>query len=77
MSVQTKISEKTKKICDEVSKLSHDSRISILEKAIVNYRRKLRMENLNCAFAKIEKDEKFKKELSELEGTLLDGLEEE
>ncbi len=81
MSIQAKISEKTKLISDEIRNITHDSQIAVLEKAIITYRRKLRMEAVNLAFTMIKSDvnkrEEFEREQSELEGTVSDGLEEE
>ena len=81
MSVQAKISEKTKFISDELRKITHDSQISLLEKAVMSYRRKMRMEALNLAFSMVKKDphgaKEFEREQLELDGTLSDGLEKE
>ena len=79
MSIQAKITGKTKFICDEIRKITDVSQISILERAVIVYRRKLRMEALNLAFSVLKEDvnemNKYKREQLELEGTLSDGLE--
>ena len=81
MAIQAKISERSKKVLQEIVHLTGESQIEVIEHAVLAYRRQWRMERLSQAYAKLKKDARaWKEELrerSELEKTIGDGLEDE
>lgn len=81
MAQTARISSRSDKIIQEMSLLTGNSKIEIIELALLNYRRIERMRLFNKAYSDLRKDKKaWKEELQEreqLEGTLFDGLEEE
>jgi molybdopterin synthase catalytic subunit len=79
MTIQAKISERSKKIIREIVHETGESQITVIEHAVLAYHREWRMQKLNEAYAKLRKNKrKWKEELkerSDLEKTSEDGLE--
>ena len=81
MSKQSKITDKTKLLCDEIKQETGETQVAILEKATISYHRKIRMKKLNKAFAKLKEDpvawKSYQEEQAQLDGTLADGIEQD
>lgn len=79
MAANARISKKTDLIVHEIASMTGKTKIEILEEAVSSYHHKEKMKALNESFAKLKSNKKaWKQELmerKELEGTLLDGLE--
>lgn len=79
MSIQAKISGRSKKIIQEIVHETGESQITVIEHAVLVYHREWRMQKLNEAYAKLKQSKKsWKEELKEraiLEKTSKDGLE--
>jgi molybdopterin synthase catalytic subunit len=79
MTIQAKISERSKKIIREIVHETGESQINIIEHAVLSYHREWRMQKINEAYAKLRKNKRaWKEELEErsvLENTSEDGLE--
>lgn len=78
MTMQAKISGKSKKIIQEIVHETGESQIAVIEHAVLAYHREWRMQKVNEAYAKLKRNKKgWKKELKErsiLEKTAGDGL---
>jgi hypothetical protein len=81
MTIQAKISDRSKKIIREIVRETGESQIAIIEHAVLAYHREWRMQKLNEAYAKLKQNKKaWNEELKErsiFEKTLKDGLEDE
>ena len=79
MSIQAKITSRTKALCEEIKRVTGDHQIDILEKAAKIYHRKVRIKQLNQSFSSLRKEngdwESYQKEQELLEGTLGDVIE--
>jgi len=79
MAVSAKISEKTKQVADLLVSETGDKQIDIIEKAVILYLRRWKIDHLNESFQELRKDKKAWKKMEEerktLDGTLMDGLE--
>ena len=79
MATSAKISEKTKKLTEELSAQTGLKQIDVIEEAVVHYLHSWRIKKLNQSFDALKKDKKsfqsWKKEIGDMDGTLLDGLE--
>ncbi|MEI6241989.1 MAG: hypothetical protein WCP39_01110 [Chlamydiota bacterium] len=79
MTVQAKISGRSKKIIQEIVHETGESQIAIIEHAVLVYHREWLMRKLNEAYAKLKKNKRaWKEELKErsiFEKTSEDGLE--
>jgi len=79
MTVQAKISGKSKKIIQEIVHETGESQIAVIEHAVLSYHREWRMQKVNEAYAKLKQNKRnWKEELKErsiLENTSEDGLE--
>lgn len=78
MTVQAKISGRSKKIIQEIVRETGESQIAVIEHAVLAYHREWRMQKLNEDYAKLKQNKKaWKEELKErsvLEKTSEDGL---
>jgi molybdopterin synthase catalytic subunit len=78
MTIQTKISEKSKRIIREIVHETGESQISVIEYAVLAYHRKWCMRQLNKSYTKLKKNKRaWKQELKDrsiLEKTSEDGL---
>ena len=78
MSVQAKITGRSKKILQEIVHDTGESQIAVIEHAVLSYHREWRMQKLNEAYAKLKQNKRaWKEELKErsiLEKTSEDGL---
>jgi hypothetical protein len=81
MAMTARISKTSDKIIHEMSTITHKNKIEIIEEALVLYRHYERMRMLNESFENLRANEHLweeeLKERKELEGTLLDGLDDE
>lgn len=81
MSVSAKISERTKRIAEELTVETGRKQIDVIEEAVVYYLHFWRVKMINDSFSAITKNTKawrdLEKERKELDGTLSDGLEDE
>jgi hypothetical protein len=81
MAHTARISPTSDEIIEELVAKTGKSKIVIIEEALESYRFRERMRSFNDSYAKLQKDKKrWSKELKEredLEGTLMDGLEDE
>ncbi|MBI3508870.1 MAG: hypothetical protein HY069_04485 [Chlamydiia bacterium] len=79
MAIQAKISEKSKKVVQEIIKETGESQIAVIEHAVLAYHREWRMHKINAAYSKYRKNEQAwkeeRKERSILEQTSEDGFE--
>jgi molybdopterin synthase catalytic subunit len=79
MTVQAKISERSKKIVREIVHETGESQIAVIEHAVLAYHREWRMQKINEAYAKLKQNKNsWKEELKErsiLDKTSDDGLE--
>jgi hypothetical protein len=79
MTVQAKISGKSKKVIQEIVRCTGESQIAVIEHAVLAYHREWRMQKINEAYAKLKQNKRaWKEELKErssLEETSNDGLE--
>jgi hypothetical protein len=80
MALTARISPESDAIINEIMAKTGKSKIEIIQKALEYYRLKERMRSFNESYDRLKADKKtWKQELKErqeLEGTLLDGLEE-
>ena len=78
-STQAKISNRSRKIIEEIIDETGESQIAVIEQAVFAYHRQWRIEQVNKAYAALRESKKaWKEELKEravLEKTLADGLE--
>lgn len=78
MSIQAKISNRSKKIIQEIVHETGESQIEIIEHAVMAYHREWRMQKINEAYAKLKQNKQaWKQELKErsvLENISDDGL---
>lgn len=78
MSIQAKITSRSKKIIQEIVHETGDSQIEVIEHAVMAYHREWRMQKINEAYAKLKQNKRaWKEELKErsiLEQTSDDGL---
>lgn len=81
MAVSAKITEQSKELVDEIAILTGETRMSIIEKAMINYKRQIDMKQFDEDYARLRSNEQlWKEELrerEELDGTLEDGLSDE
>lgn len=81
MAQTARISQKSDEIAEELHAITGESKIAIIEAALIEYRYRERMRLFNEAYEKMHHDksawEDELKERSTLEGTLTDGLEDE
>lgn len=81
MAVQAKISERSKKIVQEIVHETGESQIAVIEHAVLAYHHKWRMQKVNEAYAKLKRDTRAwkgeRKERCILEKTSEDGLEDD
>lgn len=74
-----RINARTREVLEELSRKSGEPMLSIIEKAIENYRRRVFLEQTNLAYARLREDKKasqaFDEELKAWDATLGDGLE--
>ena len=79
MAVQAKISDRSKKMIQEITHKTGESQIAVIEQAVLYYHRQWRIDQVNKAYAKLKKNKRaWKEELKEQaiwEKTLKDGLE--
>lgn len=79
MTIQAKISGRSKKIIQEIVHETGESQIAIIEHAVLAYHREWRMQKVNEAYAKLKQNKRaWREELKErsiLEKTSEDGLE--
>lgn len=79
MTIQAKISGRSKKIILEIVHETGESQITVIEHAVLAYHREWRMQKLNEAYARLKQNKRaWKEELkdrSTLEKTSKDGLE--
>ncbi len=69
MTIQAKITGRSKKIVREIVHETGESQIAIIERALTSYYREWRMQKVNVAYAKLRQDKKsWKEELSERSG---------
>ena len=78
MAIQAKISERSKKIVQEIVHETGESQMVVIQHAVLAYHREWRIQKINEAYAKLKKNKAaWKEELKErsiLEKTLEDGL---
>lgn len=81
MTIQAKISGRSKKIIQEIVHETGESQVSVIEHAVLAYHREWRMQKLNEAYAKLKQNKRrWKEELkgrSIFEKTANDGLEDD
>jgi molybdopterin synthase catalytic subunit len=81
MAIPAKISDRSKKIIQEIIHETGESQIEVIEHAVLAYHREWRMHKINEAYANLKKDKKaWKEELRErsiLEQTSEDGLDDD
>ena len=81
MALTARISSTTDHIIDELVEITGKSKVIIIEEAIQSYFFQERMSRLNDEYLKLQSNKKDwadeLKERKELEGTLLDGLEDD
>jgi hypothetical protein len=81
MAMTSRISKTSDGIIREMSAITHKSKVEIIEEALLLYRHHERMRLLNESFDQLRSNKKlWEEELEErreLEGTLLDGFEDE
>ena len=66
MTIQAKISGRSKKIIQEIVRETGESQIAVIEQALLVYHREWRMQKLNEAYAKLKQDKRaWKEELKE------------
>ena len=81
MTVQAKISGRSKKIIQEIVHETGESQIAVIEHAVLAYHREWRMQKINEAYAKLKANKRsWREELkdrSDFEKTLEDGLDDD
>lgn len=81
MAQNARISHTSDEIIHEMAEITHKNKIEIIEEALILYRHHERMRLLNESFERLRARESlWEEELQErreLDGTLLDGLEDE
>jgi len=66
MAIQAKISERSKKIVQEIVHETGESQIAVIEHAVLAYHREWRIQKINEAYAKLKKNKAtWKEELKE------------
>jgi predicted transcriptional regulator len=66
MTSQVKITSRTKKCIQEISRATRQSRMTIIEHAVLAYHREWRMQKLNEAYAKLKQNKRaWQEELNE------------
>ncbi len=81
MAIQAKISNRSKKIIQEIVSETGESQIAVIEHAVLAYHREWCIKKVNEAYERLKQNKNaWQEELKErsiLEGTLEDGLEDE
>ncbi len=79
MAISAKITEQSKELVDEIASQTGETRMNVIEKAMIYYKRQIDMEQLDKDYGRLRSNkklwEKELKEREELDGTLEDGLE--
>lgn len=73
-----RVSNKAKETIEKLSKKSGEPMLSVVDKAVENYRRRVFLEETNRAYARLranaEESKKFDDEIASMDATLRDGL---
>ena len=79
MAVSAKITEQSKELVDEIASQTGETKMSVIEKAMIYYKRQIDMEQFDKDYGRLRSNKKLweneLKERTELDGTLKDGLE--
>jgi len=79
MAISAKITEQSNEIVGEIVSITGETKMSIIEKAIIYYKRQIDMQRFDEDYGRLRSNKEFwkqeLKEREELDGTLEDGSE--